>query len=528
MASQVVVVDSSARRVVVKTTPGKHLSEILHEACSKWGKDASLHGLKHNNKTLDLSNPIRLSGLSSGARLELIKISKSPSVVSVALQVPESDGQGIPNNRMTDKFPSTTSLWQILRKFESGAAGGLGLHKNFTARSTAQIANGNTGSGRLYYETPVLNYMGREVSDFVGLQQSLGQLGFTGGNTLLRLTFRATQDPLETTMEDIERYFKSVEGHDDSSRGAHAASVGTGGSVSDTAQPALTEEEAGAKSPAEPPSPLPPPTEPLSPARSEDLIASSSISGSNGRQTEAGTPLASTPSTASEHTVTGPGGRLMAIYAPSSSTVPRAAQQAYNEADYVPTIAHAKMHQKRLQNGTHNQRLASYAEDDNKQKARAQRLTEIKELKLKVRFPDQQTIWVGFNDLDTATTLYDWARKVLVHEGAPFVLKYSTAKGPQEVPVNSTQRLIAGLGMVGPLLVNFVWAEGADPEARSSSVLKPEYATKAKEIEVPEIPGQDVAEENPAPSTSSENARPSGGGSKGGIPKWLQKGLRKK
>lgn len=528
MTSQVVVVDSSARRVVVKTTPGKHLSEILHEACSKWSKDASLHGLKHKNKTLDLSNPIRLSGLSSGARLELIKVSKSASVVSVALQVPESDGEGIPNNRMTDKFPSTTSLWQILRQFESGAAGGLRLRKNFTERSIPQIANGNAGSGRIYYETPVLNYMGREVSDFVGLQQSLGQLGFTGGNTLLRLTFRATQDPFETAKENIEQYFKSVQEQDNSSKSAHAGSVATSSSVPDTAQPVLTEEEAGAKSPAEPLSPLPSSENPLSP-RGEDVIASSSISNPNGKQTEATTPLASTLSTASEFTVTGPGGRLMTVYAPSSSTVPRAAQQAYNENDYVLTIAHAKLHQKRLQDNTHNQRLASYAEDENKQKSRAQKLTEIKKLKLKLRLPDQQLVGTEFTDLETAETLYDFARGLIVHEGAPFLLKFSSGKGPQEVPLDSRKRLIAELGMVGPLLVNFVWAEGADLEARRSPVLKAEYARHAKEIEIPEIQGEDAVEESPAaPDRSSGNSKPSGGGSKGGIPKWLQTALGKK
>ena len=484
---------------------------------------------RHNNKTLDLSNPIKLSGLSSGARLELVKVSKSPSVVSVALQVPDSDGERIPNNRMTDKFPSTTSLWQILRKFESGAAGGLGLQKNFTARSVPQMANGNAGSGRLYYETPVLNYMGREVSDFVGLQQSLGQLGFTGGNTLLRLTFHATQDPLETAMENIDQYFKSMEEQDNSSKGAHAGSVVISSSVPDTAQPVLTEEEAGAKSPAEPLSPLPPPPEPLPPSTGDDLIASSSISAPNAEQTEAATRSASIPSNPSEPTVIGPDQRPISIYAPSSSSVPRAAQQAYNENDYVPTIAHAKMHQKRLQDSTHNQRLASYAEDENKQKAKAQKLNEIKELKLKIRLPDQHTIGADCTDLDTAKTLYNRIRGTLVHEEAPFLLKYSTAKGPQEVPVDSTQRLIAELGMVGPLLLNFIWAEGADAEARRSSpVLKPEYEKIAKEIEIPEIQGQDVAEESPAPGRSSGNAKPSGGSKKGGMPKWLQKGLGKK
>ena len=46
MASHVVVLDSSARRTVVKTTPTKHLADVLQEACSKLGLDASQHGLR--------------------------------------------------------------------------------------------------------------------------------------------------------------------------------------------------------------------------------------------------------------------------------------------------------------------------------------------------------------------------------------------------------------------------------------------------------------------------------------------------
>jgi len=45
-ASHVVVIDSTARRATVKTTPNKHLSDILEEACSKLGVSATQYGLK--------------------------------------------------------------------------------------------------------------------------------------------------------------------------------------------------------------------------------------------------------------------------------------------------------------------------------------------------------------------------------------------------------------------------------------------------------------------------------------------------
>lgn len=46
MASFVFVLDSSARRAKIKTTPGKSLSEVLQEACGELRYDASGHGLK--------------------------------------------------------------------------------------------------------------------------------------------------------------------------------------------------------------------------------------------------------------------------------------------------------------------------------------------------------------------------------------------------------------------------------------------------------------------------------------------------
>jgi tether containing UBX domain for GLUT4 len=46
MASHVVVIDSTARRAQVKTTPNKTLSEVLEEACTKLNLTASNYGLK--------------------------------------------------------------------------------------------------------------------------------------------------------------------------------------------------------------------------------------------------------------------------------------------------------------------------------------------------------------------------------------------------------------------------------------------------------------------------------------------------
>lgn len=42
------VIDSTARRAVVKTTPAKPMTDVLQEACAKLGYDPSQHGLKYD------------------------------------------------------------------------------------------------------------------------------------------------------------------------------------------------------------------------------------------------------------------------------------------------------------------------------------------------------------------------------------------------------------------------------------------------------------------------------------------------
>lgn len=46
MASHVVVIDTSFRRAQIKVAPGKYVSDILEEACAKFGLNAINYGLK--------------------------------------------------------------------------------------------------------------------------------------------------------------------------------------------------------------------------------------------------------------------------------------------------------------------------------------------------------------------------------------------------------------------------------------------------------------------------------------------------
>ncbi len=51
MAAHVIVIDSTARSAKIKTVPGKHLTDILEEACTKLGRDASRYELKYVTNT---------------------------------------------------------------------------------------------------------------------------------------------------------------------------------------------------------------------------------------------------------------------------------------------------------------------------------------------------------------------------------------------------------------------------------------------------------------------------------------------
>ena len=457
---------------------------------------------RSNNKILDLSQPIRLTGLSSGAKIQLLVLSRSPSVVSVALQFPEDEGGG--TTRLIDKFPSTTTLWLLLRKFESDRELPNGT-RNFTARAIPQVEGGESNSGRLFYETPVIHVMGRELFLFADLQNSLAQLGFNSGSVLLRLGFRPTKTPLEQAMTEIDQYFKSVEGDD--TRGSHVADTGNADSVPDSTQPALDQELKDKASSLEPV------------ARSQTTLPSqASIAAPRPLFHEASAPITLS---SSELTETGPVRRSITIFAPPSESTPAAARQVYNDKDYEPTIDHAKLHQLRLATHGRNKPLPSDTELAAQAEIQAKRRSDIKKVKIKIRFPDQSTAIGEFSNVESNKDLYEQVKELLENEREPFSLNFSTVKGPQMVPREGTVRLITDLGMVGNVLVNVIWEEGASIEARRGSTLKGKYREKASPIEVKEPESVDV-DRKEINDVKGKGAEKRDVEKKGGVPKWLK------
>ena len=432
--------------------------------------------------------------MSSGAKLELVLSSRSPSVVSVALQLPDSDPQG--SSRLTDKFSSNTTLWMVLRKFESN---GDGATRNFTGRGVPVQKRPGSDSGRLYFETPVVQIMGRELSSFADLQKTLAQLGYNSGSSLLRLTFRRTETPIEEAMSEIGQYFKDIEGQDAESADGNSAAI------------AKSTPEAGKSASTSDLQNTPSSEVPLSPQTQSPLRPPSPV------ETHESPKVLDTISEESNRDLR----RHVTVFSPPSSDIPKAAQQAFNEKDYEPTIDHAKIHQSRLAATGTNKRLLSDAELAAQAKAQAQRNANVKEVEIKVRFPDQMQAVSKFSNMDTANTLYDFVRGLMVRDNEPFSLRFSASRGPKSVPsgLEGSVKLISDLGLVGRVLVNVVWEEGASVEARSSNVLKEQYRQTAQEIQVKEIEGISVAE---TAQPSANNPGKVEKERKGGVPKWLK------
>ena len=382
---------------------------------------------------------------------------------------------------------------------------------NFTARGVTEVANGASGAGRIFYEMPTLNVMGRELATFGDLQKTLAQVGINGGSVLIKLNFKKTEQPLEEAMAEIGQYFKEEE---------KAASAGTSSEAAPAAEVEGVTEAIARMSSAEPS------------GEDTDMKDQSADSGVAGESSSLVTPSKRPAPVTPEEGVLGPNQRPISVYAAPSSDVPKAALQPHNEDDYEPTVAHAKLHQSRLQNNSQNKRLLSDAEAEQAEKDKTARLASMKKVSIKLRFPDQSTLIAPFSADETAAELYDWVSKVIVAEDQPFKLVWSN-RGPQMVPKdekNSKKKLIKDLGLEGRVVVNLVWEDGASESARKAPTLKQEYAEKAQQVTIPEVAAVEARDENP-PSTvdkgkGKENSDDGAGKGKG-LPKWL-KGLSKK
>lgn len=343
--------------------------------------------------------------------------------------------------------------------------------------------------------------MNREFGTFVDLQKTLSQIGISSGSILLRLSYRQTETPLEVATAEIGQYFKEVE--------EVAQSTGSTPATTSTESPAPAADDTITDQIAKVPEPTIQSPVSQTPNSASDLA----------KPTETPVP---------DEGIAGPGQRMISVFSAPTSTVPRAAQQEYNDSDYEPSVADAKLHQSRLLNRTQNKRLLSDAEQEALQREKEAKKSSVVETRVKVRFPDQTTVQFPVDAAETGAKMLEFVRGLIVAGDQPFSLIYKDSKGQiHNVPDSSTVRLIKDLRFEGPTLVTFTWKDGASEDARKWPILQQKYATQAKPVQVPEIPKAQGDAGGPAPKAMEEK-KASSGKSKEEKLKGFLKGLSKK
>ena len=318
-------------------------------------------------------------------------------------------------------------------------------------------------------------------------------------STLLRLSFRRTETPLEEAFTQISQYFGEMQ------LKANVREDGPSGE----SQPKTTENQAVPREVCkEASSPTSKPKE-----TQEEVVECAVLQESNDNDKG---PSSTTLLSDGLHT------RSVTILAPPQSSTPQATQQVFDERDFVPTLDHAKSHQSRLSAAGMNKRLPSDAEIAAQAEAKNRRYEGVQEVEIKLRFADQMQSVCQFSNEDDANTLYDFVKSLLAHEKEPFYLRFSALGGPVTIPqgVQGNVKLIGGLGMTGRVLVNVVWQEGASIEARQAPVLKESYRDKAQEMQVKPM---DASGDEGLPQPPKQEIKPKEEKErKGGVPKWLK------
>ncbi|POR33073.1 Tether containing UBX domain for GLUT4 [Tolypocladium paradoxum] len=507
MSSHVVVIATDLRRTTIKVQPGTYLIDVLQEACKKLNLASDKYLIKHNQKQVDLAVPFRTSGLSPGAKLELVQKSKTPSAVQIALQIPHPDAREIPGGRLIRKFPSDLTLWKVLRQFESGDAAA-GRNVNITARGAA--GGVASGSGQLYYETPVLNIMGRELATFADFQKTLSQLGHNSGSVLIRLSYKRTDRTLFEAMEQISQFFKESEEQDQKVDGSPADKK-PDDEVQEQPQDAAMTDPA--------PQPSKAPTDIQQPPAQEEQHTNSTPAEQHPQE----------PSPNAEPSTAKDAYQPVNVFLAPTGTVPAAALAPPDEADFTPTLAHAQLHQARLQDSSRNRRLPSDKELEDRAAAEGARLAAITSVLVKVRFPDNTSSDWHVGPAQTGAFLYEAVRHVMASPQHPFHLVLPGGKTVIRNDAGPRHELIKSYKLAGRVLVNLVWDDGVPAAARKQPFLKANFAQQGQAVRLPDVPRAVDDDDRPAPAQQQPRAERSDSGGDGGakkMPKWFKFGKK--
>ncbi|CAG9538375.1 unnamed protein product [Cercopithifilaria johnstoni] len=173
--NSVTVICPNSHRCVVKVTPSTQLRKILEEACLKQGFDISTHYLMHQNHTLDLTLPLRFTGLPNNATIEMVQSTnvggRIPVQIQIALQLPDG-------SRFIQEFSNKANLLDVLYAFSQKSV-----------QDLIKLTDG---------QVPCCAYMNKEYRGEAELKlTTLEAMGITGGRCLIRyFPVRMSQDEI--------------------------------------------------------------------------------------------------------------------------------------------------------------------------------------------------------------------------------------------------------------------------------------------------------------------------------------------
>ncbi|CAK7223213.1 hypothetical protein SCUCBS95973_005101 [Sporothrix curviconia] len=499
MATSFVVISTDLRRATVKLPSGGYMIDVLEEACTKLKLNAEAYQLKYANKPISLADRISMMRLPQGAKLELVLKSKTPTAVTVGLRLPSSEAAlAIPSNRVTAKVRNDTPLWKLLRHLEE-ADGAKQKGLNITARgvprtshtgpATAADSAVGSGSGQLYWETPVLKFAGRELASLSDFRKTLSQVGIDAGSHQILLDFRVSEMTLQEAMEAVQTQLEAV----DAGAALAAPSTRAETTAAATAAAVAAATEPASASNIEPPQataapePAPPAAEPMDVDTTFRSVPTTTMATS---MTSTTTAPAAKPAS-DLHPVQ--------VWSPpkAGAGMPAAASLRWTkepESVFAPSIAQMKAHQKQLEEAGRNKRLKSDEEIEEEKREREAKAAAVSRVDVRIRFPDGYTVLWSFANGATGATLHAAVRNVL----APGVQDHAFRLAPpmsresiQDSADSNKHDLVRHYSMRGGMVVNFL--RGADVPAppAGQAYVKPAVAALAQDIVIPQAAADD-------------------------------------
>ena len=214
------------------------------------------------------------------------------------------------------------------------------------------------------------------------------------------------------------------------------------------------------------------------------------------------------------------------VFLAPSSTVPAATLASVSESDFTPSIAHAQLHQTRLQENSRNKRLLSDKEIGEKAAAEEAKVAAVKSVLIKVRFPDNTSSDWEIGPSTTGSFLYEAVRHVMANKNESFRLVLPGTKEVIKDTESSKNRLVRDYKLSGRVLINLVWEDSVKAEVRRQPFLQATVAQTAQDIRVPDIPQVKDDDDETSLSTSQPKEEKKGDGVAKKLPKWFKMGKK--